>query len=89
VGVPARRTRDRHRCWCNVPATTPEASIPFYFVGIAAFFVIWIAFWAVTFTGHYPRGMFDFATGYMRWSVRTTAYLYGLTDKYPPFRLRQ
>jgi hypothetical protein len=59
-----------------------------YFVGIAAFFVVWIAFWAVTFTGRYPRGMFDFVTGYMRWSVRATAYLYGLTDSYPPFRMR-
>ena len=59
-----------------------------YFVGVAAFFVIWIAFWAVAFTGRYPSGMFDFVTGYMRWSFRVTAYLYGLTDQYPPFRMR-
>jgi hypothetical protein len=59
-----------------------------YFVGIAAFFVVWIAFWAVTFTGRYPQGMFDFVTGYLRWTTRSTAYLYGLTDSYPPFRLR-
>lgn len=59
-----------------------------YFVGIAAFFVVWIAFWAVTFTGKYPQGMFEFVTGYLRWSTRVSAYLYGLTDAYPPFRMR-
>ena len=59
-----------------------------YFVGIAAFFVIWIAFWAVAFTGRYPQGMFEFVTGYLRWGLRLNAYLFGLTDKYPPFRMR-
>lgn len=57
------------------------------FVGIAAFLVVWIAFWAVAFTGRYPRGMFDFAAGYIRWTSRVSAYLFGLTDKYPPFRM--
>lgn len=57
------------------------------FVGIAAFFVVWIAFWGVAFTGRYPRGMFDFVTGYLRWTSRISAYLFGLTDKYPPFRM--
>lgn len=64
------------------------ATFCLYFVGIAAFVVIWIAFWAVTFTGQYPRSMFDFVSGYMRWTARVTAYLYGLTDVYPPFRMR-
>lgn len=59
-----------------------------YFVGIAAAIVVWFAFWAVTFTGKYPKGMFDFVSGYVRWSTRVTTYLYGLSDEYPPFRLR-
>ena len=59
-----------------------------YFVGIAGGIVVWIAFWAVTFTGHYPAGMFSFVSGYLRWQTRTSAYLFGLTDQYPPFRLR-
>lgn len=63
------------------------AFICIYIVGIAVYFVVWIAFWAVTFTGRYPRGMFDFVTGYLRWLIRITAYMYGLTDKYPPFRM--
>jgi hypothetical protein len=58
-----------------------------YFVGIAAIIVVWIAFWAVLFTGRYPPSFHEFVTGYLRWSTRVSAYLYGLTDKYPPFRL--
>jgi hypothetical protein len=56
-------------------------------VGIAAIIVVWIAFWAVLFTGRYPPSFHEFVTGYLRWSTRVSAYLYGLTDKYPPFRL--
>ena len=58
-----------------------------YFVGIAAGVVAWISFWAVLFTGRYPRGFHEFVAGYLRWSTRISAYLLGMTDKYPPFRL--
>jgi hypothetical protein len=58
-----------------------------FFVGIAALVVVWIAFWAVLFTGRYPPTFHVFVTGYLRWRIRCTCYLYGLTDKYPPFRL--
>jgi Domain of unknown function (DUF4389) len=57
------------------------------FVGIAAGVVVWIAFWAVLFTGKYPPAFHGFVTGYVRWSTRCTCFLYGLTDKYPPFSL--
>lgn len=54
--------------------------------GIAAFFVIFISWWAILFTGKYPRGMFNFVVGYLRWQLRVNAYwMYLLTDKYPPF----
>lgn len=59
-----------------------------YFVGLAALVVVWLAFWAVAFTGRYPAGMFDFAAGSLRWQARASGYMFGLTDKYPPFRLR-
>lgn len=56
-----------------------------YFYGIAVGVVTFIAFWAILFTGRFPRGMFDFVVGYMRWSNNVTAYLGLLRDEYPPF----
>jgi hypothetical protein len=58
-----------------------------YAIGIAAFIVWWIAEWVILFTGRYPQGMHRFVTGYLRWSSRTLAWLFSLTDTYPPFRL--
>ncbi len=53
--------------------------------GIAVAIVTFIAFFAILFTGTFPRGMFDFVVGYMRWSNNFTAYLGLLRDEYPPF----
>ena len=53
--------------------------------GIAVAVIAFIAFWIILFTGKFPRGMFDFILGYMRWSTRVTAYLYFMRDEYPPF----
>lgn len=53
--------------------------------GIAVAIVTFIAFWAILFTGKYPKGMFNFVVGYMRWSLRVEAYLVLLRDEYPPF----
>ena len=59
------------------------------FVWLAATVVVFIAFFAILFTGRYPRGMFDFLVGAMRWSLRVNAYGQWLqTDRYPPFSLR-
>lgn len=58
-----------------------------YFVGIAAGIAAFIAWWAILFTGKYPRSMFDFFAGYMRWMTGVNGYTYLLTDKYPPFTL--
>ena len=60
-----------------------------YFVGIAAGIAGWIAFWIVAFTGEYPKGIFDFTVGAIRWSTRSQAWLLSLTDEYPPFTLQE
>lgn len=57
------------------------------FLGIGALFVILIGFFAVLFTGKWPRGLWDYLTGVNRWAMRVTAYVLLLTDQYPPFSL--
>jgi hypothetical protein len=67
-------------------------AIPHYivliFLGIAAFFVVVFVWFAVLFTGRYPRGAFGFVEGVFRWANRVTGYAFTLvTDRYPPFSL--
>jgi hypothetical protein len=58
------------------------------FLWIAALVVIVLAWFAILFTGSYPRGMFDFVEGVLRWGQRVIAYaLLLVTDRYPPFSL--
>jgi len=57
-------------------------------LGIAAVVVAVIAWFAILFTGNYPKGLFDFVVGVMRWQLRVMSYaLILVTDKYPPFSL--
>lgn len=62
--------------------------IVLYFLGIAAGFCIIIAWFAILFTGRYPKAFFSFVVGVLRWGLRVGAYAFLLTtDKYPPFSL--
>jgi Domain of unknown function (DUF4389) len=59
-----------------------------FFLGIAVLVSIIVAWFAILFTGRYPRSLFEFVVGVMRWSNRVNAYAFTLvTDQYPPFRL--
>jgi hypothetical protein len=61
--------------------------IALFFVGIGAFFVLLYGFFAVLFTGRWPRLAFDYLVGTLRWIYRVVAYFHLMTDAYPPFSL--
>jgi hypothetical protein len=68
-------------------------AIPHYillvFLWIAAVVAVIIAWFAILFTGRYPRGLFDFVEGVIRWHTRLVAYAFVLVpDQYPPVRLK-
>jgi hypothetical protein len=67
-------------------------AIPHYIVltilFIALIFVLIVAWFAILITGRYPKGIFTFVEGVIRWQNRVVAYAFTLvTDRYPPFRL--
>jgi hypothetical protein len=83
----ARRALNR---W--LPLVKWLLAIPHYivlaFLWLGALVAVIIAWFAILFTGRYPRGLFDYVLGVFRWTNRVAAYAFVLvTDSYPPFRL--
>jgi membrane protein YdbS with pleckstrin-like domain len=69
-------------------------AIPHYvvlaFLWVGAIIAIVIAWFAILVTGRYPRPLFDYVVGVSRWTLRVSAYAFLLvTDRYPPFSLRE
>jgi Domain of unknown function (DUF4389) len=64
--------------------------IVLFFLTIGAVVAVILAWFAILFTGRYPRGLFDYVEGVIRWHNRVAGYAYVLvTDDYPPFQLRE
>ena len=83
---------DGERLSRGLPLVKWFLAIPHYFVlfflSIGVLFVVIGAWFAILFTGRYPKGIFDFVEGTIRWHNRVIGYAFSLvTDEYPPFRL--
>jgi hypothetical protein len=64
--------------------------IVLFFLYLVALVLVIVAWFAILFTGRYPRGVFEYVEGVIRWHNRVVAYaLILVTDRYPPFTLRQ
>jgi hypothetical protein len=85
VRYPERLARWKLLFW-KVITAIPHFII-LVFLGLGAIIVTVIAWFFILFAGRYPRGMYDYVAGVMRWNVRVGAYVLSLTDEYPPFNL--
>lgn len=90
IEIPYPNAKEELNRW--LPLVKWFLAIPHYivicFLGIAAMVCAVIAWFAILFTGRYPRSLFDFVVGVFRWSLRIAVYAFLLTtDRYPPFRL--
>ena len=91
VQIPYPDTEKELNQW--MPLVKWLLAIPHYvvlcFIVIGVIVCTVVAWIVILLTGRYPKGMFDFVVGAMRWMLRVNAYAILLTtDKYPPFRLR-
>jgi hypothetical protein len=59
-----------------------------FFVGLWSSILMFVAFWVVLFTAHYPKNFFEFQTGFYRWSLRLRARIINLSDGYPAFGIK-
>ncbi len=84
--VPWPERQSRWRLFIRFFAILPN-QIVFVFVQLAASVASFIAWFAIMITGRYPRGLFTFAVGVMRWSLRQQAYVLLLRDEYPPYSI--
>ena len=83
VRYPERLNRWKVAIW-KIITSIPHIII-LIFLYLAAFVVVVIAWFAILFTGRYPQGLHTFVAGVFRWSLRVQAYIFSLTDEYPPF----
>jgi hypothetical protein len=93
VETSAGRPAGSSRLWAllNIIWLKPLAALPHMIVLYVLLFVlgivVFIAQIVILVTGTFPRGMFDFTVGVLRWQTRVSAWLIGLRDEYPRFSL--
>ena len=85
VRYPERLTRWKLLFWKVITAIPHFIILAFLTLG--AIIVTFIAWFFILVAGRYPRGLFDYVAGVMRWHARVQAYVFSLTDEYPPFNL--
>ena len=85
VDYPERLSRWKLLFWKILTAIPHIVVLAFLYVAVA--FVVFIGWFGILFTGHFPRGLHLFVVGVLRWSARVTAYVESLTDEFPPFSL--
>jgi hypothetical protein len=86
--VPRAARQSRLRLFTRWIAVLPNYVV-LQFVLLASVLTGFIAWWAILFSGRYPRGLFKFNVGALRWFARTTSYALMLRDEYPPYSLKQ
>lgn len=91
LSIPYAKAKTELSQW--MPLVKYLLAIPHYivlgFLDVAAVVVIIIAWFAILFTGRYPRNLFDFVVGVFRWHLRVATYMLLLTThEYPPFTLK-
>lgn len=84
--IPAAGRQSRFRLFIRILAFVPN-QIALQFVALGAIFTTFIAWWAILLTGRYPRGLFRFAVGVLRWQERLWCYLFLLRDEFPPYSI--
>jgi len=84
--IPYPERQSRLRLFFRLFAVVPNQFV-FYFVQYAALFTTFLSWFAILVTGRYPRGLFKFSVGAMRWYQRQAAYIYLLRDEYPPYSI--
>ncbi len=76
--------RNRLTVFFRLFMVIPHAIVSIFY-GFAAYVVVFLAWFAILFTGRYPVGMYNFVAGYLRFLTRYNAYTYLVTDVFPPF----
>jgi hypothetical protein len=84
LGFPAGNWRWTWSVGSGFPMTFPHMVVLF-FLSIAMGVLLFLSWFAIVFTGKYPRSFFDFVVWVFRWSTRVEGYSYLFTDIYPPF----